>query len=71
RLPAALVRGHAPFTWGPSAAKAVENAVTLEQVARMAFLTATLDPSAPPLDAVVRDKHFERKHGPDAYYGQG
>lgn len=71
RLPAALVRGHAPFTWGPSAARAVENAVTLEQVARMAFLTATLEPAAPPLDAVVRDKHFERKHGPDAYYGQG
>lgn len=71
QLPAALVRGHAPFTWGPSAAKAVENAVTLEQVARMAFLTAMLEPSAPPLDAVVRDKHFERKHGPGAYYGQG
>lgn len=70
QLPAALVRGHAPFTWGASAAKAVENAVTLEQVARMAFLTATLAPSAPPLDAAVRDKHFERKHGPDAYYGQ-
>lgn len=71
QLPAALVRGHAPFTWGPSAAKAVENAVTLEQVARMAFLTATLAPAAPPLDAAVRDKHFERKHGPGAYYGQG
>jgi L-ribulose-5-phosphate 4-epimerase len=71
QLPAALVRGHAPFTWGSSAAHAVENAVTLEQVARMAFLTATLEPSAPPLDAVVRDKHFARKHGPDAYYGQG
>ena len=70
RLPAALVRGHAPFTWGPSVAKALENAVTLEEVARMAFLTATLEPSAPSLAAAVRDKHYERKHGPGAYYGQ-
>lgn len=70
RLPCALVRGHAPFIWGPSAARAVENAVTLEEVARMAFLTATLAPSAPPLDAAVRNKHYERKHGPNAYYGQ-
>lgn len=69
-LPCALVRGHAPFTWGATLAKAVENAVTLEEVARMAFLTATLEPSAPPLDAAVRNKHYERKHGPDAYYGQ-
>lgn len=70
RLPCALVRGHAPFIWGPSVAKAVEHAVTLEEVARMAFLTATLAPSAPPLDAAVRNKHYERKHGPNAYYGQ-
>ena len=70
RLPAALVRGHAPFTWGATVAKAVENAVTLEEVARMAFLTATLAPSAPSLDAAVRNKHYERKHGPNAYYGQ-
>jgi L-ribulose-5-phosphate 4-epimerase len=69
-LPCALVRGHAPFAWGPTAAKAVENAVTLEEVARMAFLTATLAPSAPPLDDAVRRKHHERKHGPRAYYGQ-
>ena len=70
RMPCALVRGHAPFTWGATAAKAVENAVTLEEVARMAFLTATLEPSAPALDAAVRNKHYERKHGPNAYYGQ-
>ncbi|HEX3804621.1 MAG TPA: L-ribulose-5-phosphate 4-epimerase AraD [Solirubrobacteraceae bacterium] len=70
RLPCALVRGHAPFIWGPTAAKAVENAVTLEQVARMAFLTVTLEPSAPQLDPAVRQKHYERKHGPHAYYGQ-
>jgi L-ribulose-5-phosphate 4-epimerase len=69
-VPCALVRGHAPFAWGATAAKAVENAVTLEEVARMAFLTATLAPSAPPLDDAVRRKHHERKHGPRAYYGQ-
>lgn len=70
RVPAALVRGHAPFTWGATLAQAVEASVTLEEVARMAFLTATLEPSAPPLDAAVRNKHHERKHGPNAYYGQ-
>src|SRR5579875_1596772 len=69
-IPGALVRGHAPFTWGETLQKAVENAVTLEEVAHMAFLTATLQPSAPPLDAAVRNKHYERKHGPNAYYGQ-
>jgi L-ribulose-5-phosphate 4-epimerase len=69
-LPCALVRGHAPFCWAESVAKAVEVAVTLEQVARMALLTTLLEPDAPPLDAAVRDKHFERKHGPGAYYGQ-
>jgi L-ribulose-5-phosphate 4-epimerase len=69
-LPCALVRGHAPFCWGADPAKAVENAVTLEEVARMAVLTTTIDPDAAPLDAVVRQKHFERKHGPQAYYGQ-
>ena len=70
RMPCALVRGHAPFTWGPTLAKAVEVSVILEEVARMAFLTATLEPSAPPLDGAVRTKHYERKHGPNAYYGQ-
>ncbi|HWE58761.1 MAG TPA: L-ribulose-5-phosphate 4-epimerase AraD [Solirubrobacteraceae bacterium] len=70
RLPCALVRGHAPFTWGPTVAKAVEVSVTLEEVARMAFLTATLEPSAPSLDAALRRKHYERRHGPRAYYGQ-
>jgi L-ribulose-5-phosphate 4-epimerase len=70
QLPCALVRGHAPFIWGPTAVKAVENAVTLEAVARMAFLTATLEPGASPLDPAVRQKHYERKHGPHAYYGQ-
>jgi L-ribulose-5-phosphate 4-epimerase len=69
-LPCALARGHAPFCWAESPAKAVEVAVTLEEVARMALLTTLLEPNAAPLDAAVRDKHYERKHGPDAYYGQ-
>jgi L-ribulose-5-phosphate 4-epimerase len=69
-LPCALARGHAPFCWGATPAKAVEVAVTLEEVARMALLTRLIEPSASPLDAAVRDKHYERKHGPQAYYGQ-
>jgi L-ribulose-5-phosphate 4-epimerase len=70
RLPCALVRGHAPFCWGSSAAAAVEVAVTLEEVARLAHLTVTLEPGIEPLSETLRDKHFERKHGPGAYYGQ-
>jgi len=69
-VPCALVRGHAPFCWGESATKAVEVAVTVEEVARMALLTTVLDPDADSLQAAVRNKHYERKHGPDAYYGQ-
>jgi L-ribulose-5-phosphate 4-epimerase len=70
-LPCALVRGHAPFCWAASPAKAVEAAVSLEEVARMALLSTLLEPGAAPLAAAVRDKHFQRKHGPRAYYGQG
>jgi L-ribulose-5-phosphate 4-epimerase len=69
-LPCALVRGHAPFCWGSSPSKAVEVAVTLEQVARMALLTTLIEPGAEPLQEAVRDKHHDRKHGPRAYYGQ-
>ncbi len=69
-LPCALVRGHAPFCWAESPAKAVDVAVTLEQVARMALLTRLVKPDAPPLQEALRDKHHERKHGPQAYYGQ-
>jgi L-ribulose-5-phosphate 4-epimerase len=69
-MPCALVRGHGPFCWGASASAAVENAVTLEEVAHLALLTTALDGQASPLDVAVRDKHFERKHGPNAYYGQ-
>lgn len=69
-VPCVLVRGHAPFCWGESTAKAVENAVTLEEVARIAHLTTMLEPHAEPLDGAIREKHFQRKHGPRAYYGQ-
>ena len=69
-IPAALVRGHGPFAWGASPAAAVQAAVTLEAVAELAVLTVTLNPEAGPLARHVRDKHFDRKHGPGAYYGQ-
>jgi L-ribulose-5-phosphate 4-epimerase len=69
-LPAVLVAGHGPFTWGRSAAAAVENSIILEQVAQMALLTEALSPQASPLEAALLDKHFLRKHGPGAYYGQ-
>lgn len=69
-LPCALVRGHAPFCWGPNPGSAVQNAVTLEAVAQIALLTTVLEPAHGPLDPTLLHKHFERKHGPQAYYGQ-
>jgi L-ribulose-5-phosphate 4-epimerase len=69
-LPAALVRGHAPFCWAATPAKAVEIAVTVEEVARLALLTRLISPQGGPLAEVLRDKHHQRKHGPNAYYGQ-
>lgn len=69
-VPCALVRGHAPFCWGRDPRSALENALTLEQVAQTALLTRVLAPDADPLPAAVLHKHFERKHGPSAYYGQ-
>lgn len=68
--PAVLVRHHGPFAWGPNAAKAVENALALEICADMATKTRLLNPDAPGLPQVLLDKHFLRKHGPGAYYGQ-
>jgi L-ribulose-5-phosphate 4-epimerase len=68
-VPAILVAGHGPFTWGKDAAEAVYHAVVLEAVARMAFHTLQLNPEAA-LPEYVLDKHFARKHGPHAYYGQ-
>jgi L-ribulose-5-phosphate 4-epimerase len=69
-ISAALVRGHAPFCWAETPAKAVEVAVTLEEVARLALLTRVLSPDGGPLPDFLRDKHHQRKHGPNAYYGQ-
>lgn len=69
-VPAVLVRNHGPFAWGPSGAKAVETAQALEIVADMAIKTLTIHPSAPPAPSHLLDKHFLRKHGPTAYYGQ-
>lgn len=69
-VPGVLVPGHGPFCWARDAAAAVAVAVTLEEVAKMALLTLLLDPDAPPLPPLLRDKHFFRKHGPGAYYGQ-
>lgn len=66
-----LVAGHAPFTWGATVEKAVYNSAVLEEIARMAWLTRQIRPDAPRLgDALIR-KHYARKHGKDAYYGQG
>ncbi len=65
-----LAGNHAPFTWGKTAEKAVYNSAVLEAIAKMAFITEQVKPLAPRMkDALIR-KHFERKHGPDSYYGQ-
>ncbi|HYW79221.1 MAG TPA: L-ribulose-5-phosphate 4-epimerase [Thermoguttaceae bacterium] len=69
-MPAALVAGHGPFAWGKDAADSVHNAVALEAVAKMAHGTMTLRADAPTLEPYVLEKHYQRKHGPDAYYGQ-
>lgn len=68
--PAVLVRNHGPFAWGPSGAKAVEIAQALEIIADMAIRTLALNPKATSAPTHLLDKHFHRKHGPDAYYGQ-
>ncbi len=65
-----LVGSHAPFTWGKTGDKAVHNAAVLEQVAKMAWLTEQINPNAVKLKDALIKKHFERKHGPDSYYGQ-
>jgi len=65
-----LVAGHGPFAWGKTADRAVYHAVVLEKLAKMAFITRTLNPQADPLPDYLVRKHFERKHGKGAYYGQ-
>ncbi len=69
-MPAVLVAGHAPFCWGASMEAAVDNASTLEEVATMAYHTLVLSPDARPISTALLDKHFLRKHGTGAYYGQ-
>ena len=69
-VPGVLVRNHGPFAWGPSGAKAVETALALEIVADMALKMLTVNPQAPPAPDHLVTKHFTRKHGPSAYYGQ-
>lgn len=65
-----VVACHGPFTWGKTAEKAVENAVMLELIARLALMTLQISPDVPRLKDALLKKHFERKHGPNAYYGQ-
>lgn len=65
-----LVGNHAPFTWGKTADKAIHNSAVLEQVAKMAYLVEQINPQAPRLKDALKQKHWERKHGPDSYYGQ-
>ena len=69
--PAILVHSHGPFIWGKSASKALENAIILEEVAKMAFITKMLNPNVLGVDKYLMDKHYFRKHGKNAYYGQG
>jgi L-ribulose-5-phosphate 4-epimerase len=68
--PAVLVASHGPFTWGRDAHDAVHNAVVLEFIARLASETLRINPKTPPMQSALLDKHFLRKHGPKAYYGQ-
>ena len=69
-MPAILVAGHAPFCWGKSAADSVVNSIALERVAEMALGVYCVNPDTRPLPQYLLDKHFERKHGPHASYGQ-
>ena len=69
-VPGIIVKNHGVFTWGETAEKAVENAITLEEVAKMAFLTEQINPSIQRIDQHLLDKHYLRKHGKNAYYGQ-
>jgi L-ribulose-5-phosphate 4-epimerase len=68
--PAVLVAGHAPFCWGPSATDAAHTAAIVEEIAHMAYLTFTIRADVKGISDTLRDKHFLRKHGPAAYYGQ-
>ena len=69
-VPAVLCKNHGPFTWGKDAAEAVHNAVVLEEVAKMAARTEQINPQVTPAPQELQDKHYYRKHGENAYYGQ-
>jgi L-ribulose-5-phosphate 4-epimerase len=69
-VPGVLVASHAPFTWGPDSRTALENAMALEEIARMALDSLSLQPGLPAVSRYLLDKHFLRKHGAGAYYGQ-
>ena len=69
-MPGVLVASHGPFAWGTSPMNAVHNAVVLEEVAFMAWHSLVLEPDLPVMQRELLDKHYLRKHGPDAYYGQ-
>ena len=69
-IPAVLVKNHGPFTWGKDAEYAVNTAITLEEVAKMATLTCRISEQADPVDGYLLEKHYMRKHGKNAYYGQ-
>lgn len=69
-VPAALVHGHGPFAWGKDPANAVHNAVVLEEIAYMNMWTRQLSADEQPVSATLLDKHYLRKHGAGAYYGQ-
>jgi L-ribulose-5-phosphate 4-epimerase len=69
-LPGVLVANHGPFVWGPDATTAAHNAAVLESLARMALFTTTLNHEAQPISSALHDRHYLRKHGSDAYYGQ-
>ncbi len=70
-MPAVLCRNHGPFTWGKTPYKAVESSVVLEEVAKMAMWTESIEPKVGKAPQVIQDKHYFRKHGKNAYYGQG
>lgn len=69
-VPAVLCYSHGPFTWGKDAAQAVYHSVVLEECAKMGIFTRVLNPNAAPAPQRLQDKHYTRKHGPNAYYGQ-
>ncbi|WP_096189017.1 L-ribulose-5-phosphate 4-epimerase [Evansella halocellulosilytica] len=70
QIPGVLVHSHAPFAWGEDPQNAVHNAVVLEEVAKMAWKTLSINPNTKPMDQTLLDRHFLRKHGKNAYYGQ-